>query len=451
MMGTDFSCALVGTAKPTANLVNVTQKAAWTVALSMLVTMTNLPTVQGAWLETDKLYNQTALADSWAGWGAGKGVSISGDTIILGAPQPNNGEAGEAYIFERNGTGWSHTATLAANDGIASDQFGYAVAIDGSRAVVSAHRGDAAYVFDKVGGTWQQSAKLTGFDGVGQSPLDGAIAISGDQIVIGSPHDTDQGHFTGAAYLFEYDGTSWGQATRFTASDQSSHDGVGTSVSISGNTVMVGAVDARDQAGAVYVYENSPLGWQEIDILTPSDNVNQKGGFGWSLSLDGNRAAIGRIRSNDAGTSSGSAYIFEDTGSGWQEVAKLTASNATTGDQFGSSIALDGNYAVVSSLFNDELGSNAGAAYLFEYDGSNWNEIEKLTLDSGVSGDLFGYSVDIEGQYAVVTTHSDDTAATDAGAAYVYTNFVPEPGTVGMSLFAFAACATVGRRSNRLR
>ncbi|MEZ6068937.1 MAG: FG-GAP repeat protein [Pirellulales bacterium] len=385
-----------------------------------------------AWTETAKLVGEGTPAGSWAGGGPNS-VGISGSTVIVGAAQPNRVGPGEAYIFQDDGLGWMQTAKLTAPDGAVNQYFGRAVAIDGNIAVATATQaksGDvttgAAYVFEFTGAVWQQIAKLTADDGALGDLFGSDVAISGSTIIVGADHDEDQGHFTGAAYIFQDLGSGWTQTAKLTASDQAAFDGFGYSVDVQGSTALVGAVDEGGRAGAVYVYEDSGNGWQEVDKWSANDPVGTTGGFGGSLALDGDRAVVGAFRDGEHGAGSGAAYIFDKSGGTWGETAKLIAGDTAAGDQFGVSVALWQDLLVVGAFQNDGASLNSGAAYLFEFDGAAWRELDKLTVAPGEADDLFGYSVAVDGANVVATVLGDDEVAEKAGAAFVFRP-VPEP------------------------
>ena len=388
------------------------------------------------WAQTDKLVGNNTLPGSWAGWGS-KGVDISGDLIVVGAAQPNNVGPGEAYVYQKSPSGWMEIAELAADDGENNDLFGQAVAIDGTTAVVTASNENslgssagAAYVFEYNNSSWQQVAKLTASDGAARDSFGSDVAIFGDTIVVGADHDQDQGHFTGAAYVFEHDGSGWNETAKLTASDQAEFDGFGYSVATNGNTVLVGAVDEGID-GSVYVFDKSGASWLETDKLTPAASLGGSSAFGSSLDMESSRAVIGAFRSNENGSSSGSAFVFDKAGATWLETTKLTALDAEAGDSFGISAGLDGDTIVVGAYLEDEVNFKAGAAYLFEFEGTIWNQTDKLTIPTGGASDLFGYSVAIDSGNVVATSLGDDQGGSNAGAAFVFTQ-VPEPGSLAL-------------------
>ena len=216
------------------------------------------------------------------------------------------------------------------------------------------------------------------------------------------------------------------------ASAAQAGDLFGESVAISGDSAVVGAIfeDAGGGgAGAAYVFERNQGGagnWGEVTKLTASD---AQGGdfFGQSVAISGDTAVVGAYREDAGGSDAGAAYVFQRNEGGadnWGEVKKLTASDAQAGDQFGISVAVSGDTAVVGASTEDAGGDDAGVAYVFERDeggAGNWGEVKKLTASDAQALDHFGFSVAVSGDTAVVGTPGlPFLFAEDAGAAYVF-------------------------------
>jgi hypothetical protein len=142
--------------------------------------------------------------------------------------------------------------------------------------------------------------------------------------------------------------------------------------------------------------------------------------FGYSVAVAGDTAVVGAPQAFTPGA--GSAYVFVRSGTTWSQQAKLTASDGAPEDAFGLSVAVAGDTAVVGARYDDtSAGTDAGSAYVFVRSGTTWTEQAKLTASDGAAGDGFGFSVALAGNTAVVGAHFDDTSAgTDAGSAYVF-------------------------------
>ena len=386
----------------------------------------------------------------------GISVAVSGDTAVVGAWFEDAGgrNAGAAYIFRRDHGGtdsWGQVKKLAASDAQAGDQFGFSVAVSGDTAVVGASGEDAggtqlgaAYIFRRDhGGTdsWGQVKKLSASDARAGDQFGFRVAVSGDTAVVGASGEDGRGSNAGAAYVFQRDqgGTdNWGQIKKLSASDAQAGDRLGISVAVSDDTAVVGAYleDAGGtQLGAAYIFRRDQGGtdnWGQVKKLTASD-AQVGDWFGISVAVSGDIAVVGAYLEDAGGTqveaaygrNAGAAYIFrrDQGGAGnWGQVKKLAASDAHAGDQFGFSVAVSGDTAVVGANLEGAGGINAGAAYAFRRNqggADNWSEVKKLTAFDAHAGDQFGFSVAVSGDTAVVGAWVEDAAGSNAGAAYI--------------------------------
>jgi hypothetical protein len=361
-------------------------------------------------------------------------VSVSGNVVVVGSWQDddnNKGEdSGSASVFQYTaGTGWTEVAKLTASDGAAYDLFGSSVSVSGNTIVVGSYNDDdkggdsgSAYVFQYNGTDWTEVAKLIASDGAAGDWFGYSVSVSGDTAVIGSNKDDDKGTNSGSVYVFQYNGTGWGQVAKLRASDGAANDSFGRSVSVSGDTAVIGSYlddDKGTDSGSAYVFQYNGTGWNEVAKLTASDGAATDY-FGFSVSVSGDTAVIGSYKDDDKGTDSGSVYVFQYNGTGWNEVAKLTASDGAASDYFGYSVSVSGNTTVVGSSSDDDKGTNSGSAYVFQYNGAGWNEVAKLTAFDGAANDRFGWSVSVSGNNAVVGSYSDDDNGFDSGSAYVF-------------------------------
>ena len=220
----------------------------------------------------------------------------------------------------------AQVASLVASDGEAGDQFGYSVAVDGDTAVIGAYTDDSytgsAYVFTRSGTTWTQQAKLTASNRQADDWFGLSVDVDGDTAVIGA-HRSDS--TKGTAYVFRRSGTAWSQEATLSASDGAAGDALGYSVSVSGDTAVIGAHGGNANQGAAYVFTRSGSTWAEQTKLTRSGGAPNDY-FGVSVSVDGEAAVIGAYGENSF---SGSAYVFTRSGTTWSQEATLTA--PTTG------------------------------------------------------------------------------------------------------------------------
>ncbi len=320
-------------------------------------------------------------------------------------------------------------AKLLASDGAASDNFGQSVSLSGDTAIVGSYLDDdrgadsgSAYVFTRSGTTWTQQAKLTASDGAAGDGFGYSVSLSGETVLVGAYLDDDAGSSSGSAYVFTRSGSTWSQQAKLTASDGAASDIFGYSVSLSGETVIIGAYqddDTASNSGSAYVFTRSGSTWSQQAKLTASDGANSAY-FGFSVSLSGDTAIVGAYRDDAPASNSGSAYVFTRSGSTWSQQAKLTASDGASDDYFGSSVSISGDIAVVGSYQDDDAGATSGSAYVFTRSGSTWTQKAKLTASDGAAGDGFGYSVSLSGETVLVGALRDDDIGTDSGSAYIF-------------------------------
>ena len=342
-------------------------------------------------------------ADGAAGDQFGLAVAISGSTAVVGAPFKNS-ETGAAYVFTRSGTTWSQQAKLTIAHSGAGTGFGWSVALSGPTAMVGApgqalgsRITGAAYVFSRSGTTWSQQAKLTApVHSPVSDDLGWSVALSGPTAVVGDPRNNS---FTGAAFVFVRSGTTWSRQAKLTAAAHGFQQFLGQSVAVSGNTVIAGA----PSTGTAYVFTRSGTTWSRQAKLTGA-----VGSFGSSVALSitpasGTTAVVGSSVEN---SSTGAAVVFTRSGATWSRQATLTAAHGTANDGFGSSVALCGPTVVVGA-------PGAAAAFVFTRSGTTWSQHAKLTAAAA----QFGDSVALYGSAVVVGAPGKNA---NTGAAYVF-------------------------------
>ena len=212
------------------------------------------------------------------------------------------------------------------------------------------------------------------------------------------------------------------ELAKLTAGDAAEGDIFGHCVSISGEYAIIGAPlddDAGTDSGAAYIFKRDGMILSEVAKLTPIDSKAEDE-FGHSVSISGDYAIIGAYGDDDAGNESGAAYVFKRDGETWTEEAKLKASNAAEGDRFSRSLSISGDYIVIGAKHGYGAVTNSGTAYIFKRDGTTWTEEAKLVASDGAEGDLFGSGVSISGDYAVIGAYGDAIAAPLSGSAYIF-------------------------------
>lgn len=424
--------------------------------------------------ESAKLLASDGVAfDEFGAW-----VTVDGDVAVVGAPQGSAvpQKPGSAYVFRWNGTSWIEEQKLLASDGAPKDEFGAWVAIDGDVIVVAASLDDdngtdagSVYVFrydaseSVCGQKWCEEQELWAADG---SPFDqfGAVAVSGDVILVGA-FKQEVGIEFGSAYVFRFDptqsicGQKWCQEQKLLAFDGELSDRFGWSVAVSGDVAFVGSIGAEgvvNGSGAVYVYRWDGAVWNLEQKLFASDGIDGQY-FGSSLSVSGDRVLVGAWLDDDNGFQSGSAYVFRldptETvcGQKWCAEQKLLASDGAEGDLFGFFVSLSNDLALVGAVWDDDNGNTSGSAYAFRWNGSGWIEQHKLLASDGAFSDTFG-RVAISGEAVIVGAAFDDDNGADSGSVYVFSATPPSIpavshwGLVAMTLMVLTAGTLVYTR-----
>ncbi len=343
-------------------------------------------------------------------------VAVSGTRAVVGAhfDDDNGGNSGSAYVLDTsNGL---QLVKLLPNDGTWFDRFGVSVAISGNTVVVGApqdsdngeHSG-AAYLFNATTGL--QLAKLLPNDGAAADIFGHSVAISGNTVVVGAPQDDDNGTQSGSAYVFN--ATSGLQTAKLLPNDGAAQDSFGFSVAISGSTAVIGAY-IDDTKGSAYVF-NTTNGLQTAKLLANDGAADDR--FGSSVAMSGTTAVIGAYLDDDNNNgNSGSVYLFSTT-TGLQ-TAKLLPNDGAAFDWFGYSVAISGTTAVVTAPFDDDSGTQSGSAYLFNT--TTGQQVAKLLPSDGAAADNFGWCVAMSGATVVVGAWQDDDNGGESGSAYAF-------------------------------
>ena len=308
---------------------------------------------------------------------------------------------------------------LPKNSG-GGDAFGTSVAISGDTAIVGAYLNDndnggnsgSAYLFDIT--TGRQVAELLPDDGAEYDHFGVSVAISGSIAIIGAPDDVTSGIWSGSAYLF--DTTTDRQLFKLLPNDGASGDLFGRWVAISGAIAIVGAYwddDNGTDSGSAYLFDTTT--GRQLFKLLPDDGAAFDE-FGVSVAISGEVAIVGARFDDANGSFSGSAYLF-DTTTG-RQIAKLLPNDGAGSDLFGMSVAISESIAIVGALLDDDNGFDSGSAYLF--DTTTGRQVAKLLPNDGTAFDWFGYSVEITGQTAIVGAPRGDDNGTNSGSAYLF-------------------------------
>ncbi|MDF1808184.1 MAG: FG-GAP repeat protein [Phycisphaerales bacterium] len=305
------------------------------------------------------------------------------------------------------------------NDGESQDRFGHSIAIDNGILAVGSRFADesgpssgSAYLFNAMTGA--QIIELIPDDGFSGQYFGISVAIDNGVVAVGAWNDMDNGLESGAAYLF--DASSGVQIAKLLPDDGEAYDRFGQSIAIGDGLVVVGAQfddDNGDDSGSAYVFSASSGG--QLAKLLPDDG-EAGDNFGNSVGISNGAAVVGAYRNDDNGLGSGSAYLFD--ASGGTQIAKLLADDATEGDEFGFSVAIDDGIVVVGAWEDNDNGFEAGSAYLFV--APSGSQITKLLPNDGASQDKFGVTVAIDNGFVAVGAWNDNDSGPDAGSAYVF-------------------------------
>jgi len=355
--------------------------------------------------------------------------------------------AGSAYIFKNDGGTWTQVQKIVASDREYDDWFGNSVAISGDYAIIGAYGEDedetgantlesagSVYVFKNISGTWTEVQKIVASDRASDDYFGYSVDIYGDYFVVGAYMEDENasGGATmsnaGSAYIFYNNAGTWEQTQKIVASDRYQHDYFGYAVAVDNDLLIVGAYNedenvagsgSLNSAGSAYIFKNNAGTWAQMQKIVASDRA-ESDYFGWSVDICGDYAIVGAYGEDEdeiGGNTlieSGSAYVFKNNTGTWSEIDKIVASDREFGDRFGYTVAINGDYAVVGAYLEDEdengLNShdNAGSAYIFKNNAGNWAQEQKIVSSNRYPADWFGVSVAISDIYLYVGAQLED-------------------------------------------
>jgi hypothetical protein len=408
------------------------------------------------WIEQEVLASDGASGDLF-----GFRVLVSGDSAFVAAPAPLD-HPGKVYVFANVSGTWTEMQQISATPSVApppnwSDFFGWSLSLSGDTLLVGAPEVfnqmfgpvGGAYVFVNAGGTWTQQQELLGADAGSFDWVGSAVALSGDTAFVGAPnHNADMGE----VHVYTRSGTTWSEGTPLVASDGTSGDAhqFGGAVKTDGTTLLVGAPGPDFSSsgvyapGEAYVFANTAGTWSEAQILQPDDSADGDQ-FGFSLALDGATALIGTPAANiDANIHQGAAYAFDGSSGTWAQSAKIVADDGAGYDQFGQSVAMQGGNALVGQWsHNDDPGGTQpppkpGTVYLYSVSRGGWNLSDELHAGDATNGDSYGWDVGIDGTTLLIGSQATVGANTFQGTAYFYAPADPPVADVGPASLGFS-------------
>lgn len=387
-------------------------------------------------LKTSKLTASDGKAFDTLGWN----VAISGNTIAVGAPGAtigSNSAQGAIYVFEKPASGWKNmtqTAKLTASDGQTLSLLGRGVAISGNTIVAGApgqftNQFGEAYVYVEPKTGWAnmtETAILTPSDAVEGDEFGYSVGISGGTIVVGA---LGAQNLAGAAYVYVKPARGWStmnQTAELSTSDGAFGSEFASTVAISGNTIVGGEFLNNGSDGAVYVFVKPASGWADAvqtAKLTPSENLPEAVGF--SVAISGNTIAAGAFAWPGNETFEGAVYVFVEPSGGWTnmtQTAILTASDASSQSQLGYSVGISGNL-IVGGAEGWPDGAYDGALYVYQKPAGGWvdkTETAKVAPNNG-SQEL-GYAAAANGSVFVGgAPDASVNSQSDQGEVYVIT------------------------------
>lgn len=305
--------------------------------------------------------------------------------------------------------------------------FGLNVSMEGDVFVVGAGQtlGDptpgAAYVYRRVDGVWVEEQRLEPSDGdVGDAF--GTVGISKDVIVVGAWQDSDLVPAGGSAYIYRFNGIEWVEEQKLVSPTPNADDFFGIIPHIDGSVAAIpssGDDAAGPDTGAVYMYRHNGASW-ELEATLVSGDPQTGAGFGFPVVVHEERVIVGAyLTENDPGTF-GAAYVYEFDGDDWNQVAKLTANPEVPGDTYGLACWIEGDIAAVGAMNDNDDGPAAGAIYVYRFDGDDWVQEQKLT---GSQPDDVGFGNDICISNGVIMVGCNDATIDglpSAGRAYLF-------------------------------
>jgi hypothetical protein len=361
----------------------------------------------------------------------GRSVAIDGDLVAVG--MGGDGAVGAVYLYKRLGMTYVPEAKLVSPDPLPGTcngmtgtcpEFGRTVAIQGDTVFVGARfapvdsvDAGAVYVFRKQGDVWQFKDKIVSPAPEQEDNFGRALAIQGKLLVVTARKNSAE---KGAAYVYVNKGGRWTYQDTLVASDSADGDYFGQSVALQGSFLAIGARNTAGpggaHAGGFYLFRQSGNDWTEVTKVTPAGGKDDDQ-YGFAVAMHGDTVVVTARRADPAGLkNAGAAYVYSLKGDSVSLITQLTPGDASSGDEFGQSVAFAGDVIAVGAWKDD---SRQGSIYLFRQTGGQWIETGKIMASDGMPGDEFGYSLAALGNRLVTGAHTADFISPDGGAAYV--------------------------------
>jgi LruC domain-containing protein len=352
----------------------------------------------------------------------GSSVSIYGDLAAIGAPG-SSGDSGQVCLYQRSGESWSllNCINPDAENLSGVKQFGSAVSISGDQVVIGAEKtqNGVAYIYQRQGESWIQQAELINPNLAANDKFASTVSISGDFIAIGSQGVS--ANDPGRVHIFKSTVSGWVEDLVITPTSSFKSANFGSSLKLSGEYLIIGDDDhGRAHEGTAYIYHRGDDNWSLQASLKGGD-VSKNANFASSVAISKDYAVLGAKSENDPlikkNKKSGAVYVYKRTGKLWSSHTKLIASDAAQGDNFGSSIAISGDYLLIGA---ENTNTARGATYLFQNINGVWTEIFKFELDDAKQQDNFGHKIAIAQDYLIIAAHNKSVTSNKQGVSYLY-------------------------------
>ena len=304
------------------------------------------------------------------------------------------------------------------------EDLGHSIDLSGTTLVATARLATGSVdVFVLSGGAWSLQAELTTTQPLNYGELGYALALDGDVLLAGAPKQSDgswndPGYQHGAAFVFRRSGVTWSQEASLQPATLAPLDQFGQAVALSGNVAAVGAPLADplgQRSGRAWIFRRTAGTWsEEASLQAPDGAAEQR--FGDSIALSATTLVVGAPRAVGAVADAGAAYVYVFDGSAWILQQKLVAPYGARGDHFGQSLSLDGDQLAVGVPRRDIAGAgNAGAVAVFLRSGSSWQLESWLAAPAPGPADNLGWSVALQGDVLLAGAPDDDSTAPMAG------------------------------------
>ncbi len=317
------------------------------------------------------------------------------------------------------------SAKLLADDGNRKDRFGDAVAISDNTAAIGAfwhgeptYYAGAVYIYNYRNSQWVKTIELHPSDSARGDRFGSALAMSHDKLIVTAEYHEHHGDSSGAVYIFRNQGDQWIQETEIVAENPTDWEYFGEHVDISGDLAILSTKD--DNSGYAYIYRFNGTDWIQETKLIPPDSQHAWT-FGYAVAIHQDIAIVASPGSFGS-QSTGVAWLYRYNGSEWEVESLLSPDDQTPRNMFGYAVAVSDDVAIIGAFGDNELGEDVGAAYIFRAHENQWIQEARVLASDPEEGAWFGYSVAIEGNKAVVGEIRNDGSGSWAGAAYLFLN-----------------------------